>query len=114
MKLKKSNFLINKGFSLYVGAKALCCKYRNKGKISYWQHWWKLEHWQDPSGTIVKINLLRNVIVQKEVATQFPLDDRIIVSGEQNRKVRTTLATNITKWRDFYDVKNEVKFVSFR
>ncbi|WP_448272797.1 hypothetical protein [Nostoc sp. DSM 114160] len=83
-------------------------------KISYWQHWWKLEHWQDPSGTIVKTNLLRNVIDQKEVATQFPLDERIIVSGEQSRKVRTTLATNISKWRDFYDVKNEVRFASFR
>ncbi|MEH2201309.1 hypothetical protein [Nostoc sp.] len=82
--------------------------------ISYWQHWWKLEHWQDPSGTIVKTNLLRNVIDQKEVATQFPLDEKIIVSGEQTRKVRTTLAKNITKWRDFYDTKNEIKYASFR
>lgn len=36
------------------------------------------------------------------------------MSGEQSRKVRTTLAKNITTWRDFYDTKNEIKFASFR
>ncbi|MCF2148880.1 hypothetical protein IQ276_021120 [Desmonostoc muscorum LEGE 12446] len=82
--------------------------------ISYWRHWWRLEHWQDPNGTIVKTDLLRNVIDEKEVASQFPLDEKIIVTGEQSRKVRTTLAKNITTWRDFYDNNNEIKFASFR
>ncbi len=82
--------------------------------ISYWRHWWRLEHWQDPVGTVVKTDLLRNIIDQKEVATQFPLDEKIIVAGEQARKVRTTLTTNITSWRDFYDPQNEIKFASFR
>jgi hypothetical protein len=81
--------------------------------ISYWRHWWRLEHWQDPSGTIVNTELLRNVIAQKEIATQFPLDERIIVAGEQSRKVRTTLATNITTWRDFYENHHQIKFASF-
>ncbi|MBD2518375.1 hypothetical protein H6G93_26085 [Nostoc sp. FACHB-973] len=82
--------------------------------ISYWRHWWRLEHWQDPNGTIVKTDLLRNVIDEKQVASQFPLDEKIIVAGEQSRKVRTTLAKGITTWRDFYDNNNEIKFASFR
>jgi hypothetical protein len=82
--------------------------------ISYSQHWWRLEHWQDPSGTIVKTDLLRKVIEQKEVATQFPIDEKIIISGEQSRKVRTVLARNLTIWKDFYDNKNEIKFATFR
>ena len=82
--------------------------------LSYWKHWWKLEHWQDPSGTVTNLNLLRKVIDEKEVAAKFPLDEKIISSGEQSRKVRTTLATNITTWGDFYKDKNEIKFASFR
>jgi hypothetical protein len=58
--------------------------------------------------------LLRKVIDEKEVAAKFPLDEKIISSGEQSRKVRTTLATNITTWGDFYNDKNEIKFASFR
>jgi hypothetical protein len=81
--------------------------------ISYLQHWWRLEHWQDPSGTIVKTDLLRSVIDEKKVAAQFPLDEKIIVSGEQSRKVRTTIAKNLTTWKDFYDNKNEIKFATF-
>jgi hypothetical protein len=82
--------------------------------LSYWKHWWRLEHWQDPSGTVTNLNLLRKVIDKKEVSAKFPLDEKIISSGEQSRKVRTTLATNITTWGDFYNGKNEIKFAAFR
>ncbi len=88
--------------------------FENINKINYWRHWWRLEHWQDPSGTIVKTNLLRTVIDQKEIVTQFPLDEKIILSGEQSRKVRTTLATNLINWRDFYNNQHEIKFATFR
>ncbi len=81
--------------------------------LSYWKHWWKLEHWQDPSGTVTKTDLLRKVINEKEVQAKFPLDEKIIVSGEQGRKIRTTLAENLTTWGDFYSGKNEIKFASF-
>ncbi len=82
--------------------------------MSYWKHRWRLEHWQDPAGTVVNTNLLREVIDEKEVTTKFPLDERIISSGEQSRKIRTTLAKNLTTWGDFYNDAAEVKFASFR
>ncbi len=88
--------------------------FENINKMSYWKHWWRLEHWQDPSGTVVKTDLLRKVIDQKEIATKFQPNERIIVSGEQARKVRTTLATNLTTWKDFYSNENEIKFATFR
>ncbi len=82
--------------------------------LSYWKHWWKLEHWQDPSGTVTNLNSLRKVIDEKEVPTNFPLDEKIILSGEQSRKIRTTLANNLTTWKDFYTDKNDIKFATFR
>ncbi|HBL14387.1 MAG TPA: hypothetical protein DD379_23965 [Cyanobacteria bacterium UBA11162] len=82
--------------------------------LSYWKHWWKLEHWQDPSGTVVNTKLLREVIDEQEIATQFPLDERIFATGEQARKVRTTLASNLTTWGDFYTDKNQIEFATFR
>ncbi|MGI8504861.1 MAG: hypothetical protein ACR2LR_27595 [Hassallia sp.] len=88
--------------------------FENINKMSYWKHWWRLEHWQDPVGTLVKTDLLRKVIDQKEIATKFLPDEKIIVSGEQVRKVRTTLATNLTNWKDFYSNENEIKFATFR
>lgn len=81
--------------------------------FSYWEHGWKLEHWQDPSGTAINLNSLRKVIDEKEVAAKFPLDEKIISTGEQSRKIRTTLTTNLTTWGDFYNGKNEVNFASF-
>jgi hypothetical protein len=60
--------------------------FENINKIYYWQYWWRLEHWQESSGFIMRINLLRNVINQKEANVNFPLDERLISLGEQNRK----------------------------
>lgn len=82
--------------------------------ISYWRHWWRLEHWQDPSGTVINTNSLRKVIDEKEAVTQFPLNEKIIVAGEQSRKIRTTLATNLTSWRDIYSSENKIEFATFR
>jgi hypothetical protein len=88
--------------------------FENINNMSYWKHWWRLEHWQDPSGTVVRTDLLRKVIDQKEIATKFLPDEKIIVSGEQGRKVRTTLAKNLTTWKDFYNQENDIKFATFR
>lgn len=82
--------------------------------ISYWQYLWRLERWQDPKGTLVNPNLLRKVINEGEVKAKFPLDEKIIVAGEQSRKIRTTLATNLRTWRDFYSDRHEIKFATFQ
>lgn len=81
--------------------------------ISYWKHWWRLEHWQGPTNTITNVDLLRNVTAEKNIATQFPLDEKIIVAGEQKRKVRTTNAVNFNTWNDFYQKENKIQFASF-
>lgn len=81
--------------------------------LSYWKHWWRLEHWQDPAGTVTDVNLLRKVIDEQDVATQLPLDEKIIVAGEQSRKIRTTQAINLRTWKDFYNEENEIRFASF-
>ncbi|MBD2340570.1 hypothetical protein H6G64_26740 [Calothrix sp. FACHB-156] len=88
--------------------------FENINKISYWDYWWRLEHWQEPNGAIIKNNLLRTVIDEKVILTNFPLDEKIISSGEQSRKVRTTLTKNLTTWRDFYSNQQEIKFATFR
>ncbi|NER29333.1 MAG: hypothetical protein F6J89_17330 [Symploca sp. SIO1C4] len=82
--------------------------------ISYWKHWWKLEHWQDPVGTVTNLNLLREVIAQQEVSAEFPLDEKIIVAGEQSRKIRTIQAKNLKTWGDFYKDENQIEFATFR
>ena len=87
--------------------------FEKNNNLSYWKHWWKLEHWQDPTGTVTKTDSLRKVIDEKEVKAQFPLNEKIILSGEQSRKIRTTLAKDLTTWGDFYTGKNEIKFASF-
>ncbi len=81
--------------------------------LSYWKHWWKLEHWQDPTGTVTDVNLLRKVINQQDVANQFPLNEKIIVAGEQSRKIRTTQAINLRTWSDFYHKDDEIHFAAF-
>ncbi|MEQ8962764.1 MAG: hypothetical protein RLP02_33440, partial [Coleofasciculus sp. C2-GNP5-27] len=41
------------------------------------------------------------------------LDEKIIASGEQVRKVRTVLANNLQTWGDFYSGEHEIQFGSF-
>ncbi len=57
--------------------------------------------------------MLRKVIDEQDVATQLPLDEKIIVAGEQSRKIRTTQAINLRTWKDFYNEDNEIRFASF-
>ena len=82
--------------------------------VSYWAHRWRLEHWQDPAGTVPKLDLLRKVLNKREIATDFPLDERIMVSGEQVRKIRTFQGDNIVTWGDIYKNYDEIRFATFR
>ncbi len=88
--------------------------FENINNISYWEHWWRLEHWQNPAGTVVNTNLLREVVNEKEIVAKFPVDEKIILAGEQARKIRTTLASNLTTWKDFYSGENKIEFATFR
>src|SRR5207245_4343412 len=60
--------------------------------LPYWRHWYYLEHWSDPAGTVVPLDKLRRVTSEREVPASFDRDETTFASGEQVRKRRTTLA----------------------
>jgi uncharacterized membrane protein YdjX (TVP38/TMEM64 family) len=80
--------------------------------LSYWKHWYYLEHWFDPAGTPVPMDKLREVVREREVKATFNKSERVIAAGEQARKRRTTVGENIVTWGDFYDGR-KIRFASF-
>ncbi len=80
--------------------------------LPYWQHWYYLEHWFDPAGTLVPMEKLREVVSESEVPTSFDRDEAVFFAGEQLRKRRTTIAENVRTWGDYYDGR-PVRFGSF-
>ncbi|MGB3532553.1 MAG: hypothetical protein WBA13_03440 [Microcoleaceae cyanobacterium] len=88
--------------------------FENINSISYWKHWLRLEKWQNPAGKTLDLELLRTVITEVEVEADFPEDERIIIAGEQTRKIRNIIAKNLITWKDFYQKNNQVRFATFR
>ncbi len=84
---------------------------RNTG-LKYADHWYYLEHWFDPAETLIDLSKLREVRSEQEAVTTFNSDERVFASGEQVRKRRTTMATNVVNWRHFFD-GHEVSFAAF-
>jgi hypothetical protein len=85
--------------------------FENNNKVSYWDNWYQLEHWQNPAGTPIDLQGLRRVNSEKEVMAQFLADERFITSGEQNRKFKLVLGDNLLTWEDLQ--KSQAKFASF-
>ena len=81
-------------------------------KMSYWKHWYRLEHWQNPEGTPVDLQGLRKVISEKEVKTQFLGDEQFVRSGEQKRKFKLFFADNLHTWKELQN-STEPKFAAF-
>ena len=69
--------------------------------FDYRDHWYKLEHWDDPAGTVVNLDGLRTVEATRETAFAFDPGESLVVGGEQVRKRRTLLADNVQTWGDF-------------
>ncbi len=84
---------------------------RNTGLL-YWQHWYYLEHWFDPAGTLVPLDTLRTVKRERDVPATWDPNEPIVVAGEQLRKRRTVLADNLRTWEDFYE-GHKVQFATF-
>lgn len=82
--------------------------------LSYWKHWYKLEHWSNPAGTPVRLDGLRKVLDEREVPAVFEPNEPIIAAGEQVCKRRTTDAENVRTWGDFSDGRHRVRFATFR
>ncbi len=83
-------------------------------QISYWKHWYRLEHWVDPEGTEINLSKLRKVQSEEDVMVDPLPNERIIVAGEQKRKIRTLKAsTNLVTWSDIYSQPEKIQFASF-
>jgi hypothetical protein len=80
--------------------------------LPYWRHWYYLEHWFDPAGTVMPLDKLRRVTAEREVPTRFDRGETAFAAGEQVRKRRTTLAENVVTWGDFFDGR-PVEFAAF-
>ena len=81
-------------------------------KISYWKHWYRLEHWQNPEDTPVDLQALRKINSEKELQTKFLADERFILSGEQKRKFKLFFGDNLRTWKELQN-STEAKFASF-
>ena len=80
--------------------------------LKFADHWYYLEHWFDPAGTVVKLDDLRRVTSIVETKFEFDPGEQIIAGGEQQRKRRTLMAPNVRTWADFTD-GHDVRFASF-
>jgi hypothetical protein len=83
----------------------------NTGR-SYWDHWYKMEHWSDPAGTAISLEKLRTVREEHDAPATFNLDEPLIVAGEQVPKRRTVDAKNLLTWGDFFEGR-PVRFAAF-
>jgi hypothetical protein len=80
--------------------------------LPYTRHWYYLEHWFDPSGTVVPLDKLRQITREWRPTTKFDPDEPVIAAGEQIGKRRTTITANITRWQDYYDGR-PIHFAAF-
>lgn len=83
--------------------------------LSYWDdfNWYRMEHWLDPAGNEIPMDKLRRVAAEQEVLVKFDPNEPIAFSGEQIRKRRTTLATNVVTWDDVCRKQETIRFATF-
>ncbi len=79
--------------------------------LSYWDYWWSLEHWVDPTGTPIVLDRLRTVEQEWEVNATAQWDEHPAVRGEQILKRKNVLAGPVHTYRDWYT--QPVQFASF-
>src|SRR5439155_5493119 len=58
------------------------------------------------------LDRLRSVLSERRAGVDFDPTESVIAAGEQVRKRRTLLATNVVQWQDFFDGR-QVAFASF-
>ena len=79
--------------------------------LSYWSHWWSLEHWVDPTGTPIRLERLRTVEREWPVQATAQWDEPVAARDEQERKQKNILTPIAATYRDWY--KQQVRFASF-
>ena len=81
--------------------------------LTYRDHWYKLEHWDDPAGTVINLDGLRTVQSETSLEAAFDPAEPLVVGGEQVRKRRTLLADNVTTWSDLPKQSDNIRFATF-
>jgi hypothetical protein len=79
--------------------------------LSYWDHWWSLEHWVDPAGTPIRLDRLRTVEREWPLAASARWDETPRWQGEQRLKRKNVLAPPVYTYRDWY--RQPIQFASF-
>lgn len=79
--------------------------------LSYWDYWWSLEHWVEPSETPIRLDRLRTVEQEWLIQATARWDEPVAAQGEQALKRRNILTPVATTYRDWY--KQPVRFASF-
>ncbi len=79
--------------------------------LSYWDYWWSLEHWVDPSGTSIRLDRLRKIEREWPVTAIPRWDEPPVWEGEQRMKLKNVLVPPIYVYRDWYT--QPVQFASF-
>ena len=75
---------------------------KNTG-LAYRNHWYYLEHWFDPKGTVVQVDKLRDVIRTHPVQLHYDLNEPVIADGEQVNKTKNIMSINdINTFKDYY------------
>ncbi|MEM6688462.1 MAG: hypothetical protein AAF664_03485, partial [Planctomycetota bacterium] len=85
-------------------------------QMSYWNDnfFWRMEHWVDPEGTPVDLELLRDAESMTKIDYQYDPEESIWYCGEQVRKRRTTKAPGVRQWGEFVSKRQDVRFATFR
>ncbi len=86
--------------------------FERENQISYWKHWWSLEHWVDPVGTRTELSQLRRVLSEEKIKANFVSSEQILALGEQQRKARTAESRNLITWTDVFSEK-KIQFAAF-
>lgn len=79
--------------------------------LSYWDYWWSLEHWNDPSGTPVPLDRLRSVVRERPLQVRPAWQEPPMARGEQRLKRKNILAPPIYTYQDWYT--QPIQFASF-
>jgi len=80
--------------------------------LSYWKHFYYLEHESSADGQQVKLEELRTVSREAESRCLQDPNELVFAAGEQARRRRLTMGENVRFWKDYTDAK-DVRFASF-
>ncbi|QDT53560.1 SNARE associated Golgi protein [Caulifigura coniformis] len=80
--------------------------------LSYWKHFYYLEHQSVADGQQVKLEDLRTVSREAESRCVHDSNELVFAAGEQARRRRLTMGENVRFWKD-YTESTDVRFAAF-